>query len=122
MFFWWNRLLGAVIGWILRQALWRSQHVWISFGTVVKLASITVEPAAEKVNMPRSSTESIQFSPLAGRILFKNLRYHSSNMSFRVLKGHITWRAWKWKVRSEGPLDNSEQSRGVLRRVDGVST
>lgn len=47
-------------------------------------------------------TGSIQFSPMAGRILFKDLRYHSSNMSIRVLKGHVTWRYWLWLVREEG--------------------
>lgn len=48
-----------------------------------------------------SVTGSLQLSPLAGRILFKDVRYHSTNMSARVLLGHVTWRYWKWRVRKE---------------------
>lgn len=43
--------------------------------------------------------ESIQFAFLAGRILLKDVRYHSSNMSIRVLHSHITWRYWLWRTR-----------------------
>ena len=39
-------------------------------------------------------TESIQFSVLGGRILFKNLRYHSSNQTIIILKGQLSWRYW----------------------------
>lgn len=53
----------------------------------------------------RSSAESIQFAPIAGRILFKDIRYHSTNMSARILLGHVTWRFWKWKIRNEQPPD-----------------
>ncbi|CAG8439893.1 14436_t:CDS:10 [Funneliformis mosseae] len=45
--------------------------------------------------------ESIQFAPLAGRILFKNVKYRSINQSFLILKGHVTVRYWLWKVRKE---------------------
>jgi len=48
------------------------------------------------------SSESLQISPLAGRILFKDVRYHSTNMSARILLGHVTWRYWKWNIRKEG--------------------
>ncbi|KAG9100753.1 hypothetical protein FS749_013050 [Ceratobasidium sp. UAMH 11750] len=43
--------------------------------------------------------ESVQFAFLAGRILLKDVQYHSSNMSIRVLHCHITWRYWLWKTR-----------------------
>lgn len=37
---------------------------------------------------------SIQVSVLAGRILFKDLAYHSSNQTIRVVKGQVSWRYW----------------------------
>ncbi|KAG9100936.1 hypothetical protein FRC07_010370, partial [Ceratobasidium sp. 392] len=43
--------------------------------------------------------ESVQFAFLAGRILLKDVQYHSSNMSVRVLHCHITWRYWLWRTR-----------------------
>lgn len=46
-------------------------------------------------------SESIQFAPLAGRILFKNLKYLSRNQSIIVLKGSVTWRYWLWSVRED---------------------
>lgn len=37
---------------------------------------------------------SISFSVLAGRISFKDLRYHSANQTILVVKGQISWRYW----------------------------
>lgn len=37
---------------------------------------------------------SIHFSLLAGRILFKDFAYHSSNQTIRIVKGQIQWRYW----------------------------
>ncbi|CAI2166079.1 15533_t:CDS:2 [Funneliformis geosporum] len=45
--------------------------------------------------------ESLQFAPLAGRVLFKNVKYRSINQSFSILKGHVTVRYWLWNVRKE---------------------
>lgn len=37
---------------------------------------------------------SISFSILAGRVSFKDLRYHSANQTIVVVKGQISWRYW----------------------------
>jgi len=57
-------------------------------------------------------SESIQFAPLAGRILFKNLKYLSRNQSITVLKGSVTWRYWLWSVRED-------RSQGNVKNDDG---
>lgn len=85
--FFFDRLVGLVVGFVLRILLWKSHRVHVSIG-------------------------SLQISVLAGRILFRDLRYHSSNMSIRVLKGHITWRYWIWKVKTEGVGDETLEVSG----------
>ncbi|KAG0306223.1 hypothetical protein BGZ98_002777 [Dissophora globulifera] len=45
--------------------------------------------------------ESLQIAPLGGRILFRNLRYHSRNQSITVLHGFVSFRYWLWNVRTE---------------------
>ncbi|KZT11041.1 uncharacterized protein LAESUDRAFT_741340 [Laetiporus sulphureus 93-53] len=69
--FFWNRLVALILSLIVRLALWNQDEssVWISIG-------------------------SIHFSVLMGRIAFKDLRYHSSNQTIRVVKGQISWRYW----------------------------
>jgi len=37
---------------------------------------------------------SIHFSLIAGRILFKNIRYYSSSQTIRIVKGQMQWRYW----------------------------
>ncbi|CAE6438798.1 unnamed protein product [Rhizoctonia solani] len=72
--FYWNRFLGWMLGRGLRFLWWKRYNMWIE-------------------------CQSIQFAFLAGRILLKDVQYHSSNMSIRVLHCHITWRYWLWKTR-----------------------
>ncbi|CAO3610069.1 unnamed protein product [Mucor hiemalis] len=43
--------------------------------------------------------DSIRVSLLGGRILFKNLRYLSTNQSISIVKGHIAVRYWLFNVR-----------------------
>jgi len=60
--------------------------------------------------------ESLQIAPLGGRILFKNLRYHSRNQSITVLHGYISFRYWLWNVRTEDdpiPEDSTSKETGV---------
>ncbi|KAF9586262.1 hypothetical protein BGW38_007796 [Lunasporangiospora selenospora] len=58
--------------------------------------------------------ESLQIAPLGGRILFKNVRYHSRNQSITILHGYITFRYWLWNVRTEDdPIP--EDSAGITR-------
>ncbi|PFH51536.1 hypothetical protein AMATHDRAFT_74889 [Amanita thiersii Skay4041] len=77
-FFYWNRFLALLIGSFLRILYWRNEgsSIWIEIG-------------------------SIQFSILAGRILLKDVHYHSCNQTIKVLKGQIQWRYWIRRPTSE---------------------
>ncbi|KAL8281144.1 hypothetical protein RQP46_006502 [Phenoliferia psychrophenolica] len=75
-FFYLSRVLGLVVAAILRLLLWKSNNAYFEIG-------------------------SIQFSLLGGRITFSDLRYISRNQTLRIVEGRITWRYWKWRVRSE---------------------
>ncbi|CAH7677657.1 hypothetical protein PPACK8108_LOCUS12834, partial [Phakopsora pachyrhizi] len=56
--------------------------------------------------------EAIQVSPLAGRILFKNLRYHSVNQCLRILKaGHITCRYWYLRTQGMKLSDSFDEGQ-----------
>lgn len=84
--FYWNRLFGSVFAFLIRLIAWRKYNAYITVG-------------------------SLQISPLAGRVAFRNVEYHSSNLSVRVLNGHITWRYWKLRVKQE----DDEKSANVKR-------
>lgn len=47
---------------------------------------------------------SIHFSLVAGRILLKDVTYHSSNQTIKVVKGQLLWRYWIRKPTSAGEL------------------
>jgi len=53
-----------------------------------------------------TSPGSIHFSLLSGRILLKNVYYHSSNQTINVVKAQITWRYW---LRATTTKDNLAQ-------------
>ncbi|KAF8320822.1 hypothetical protein DL93DRAFT_2163795 [Clavulina sp. PMI_390] len=74
--FFWNRLIGWIIGFVLRQLLWKKWNVWIDM-------------------------DAFQFSFLAGRLMIKDFRYHSTNQSIRIINFHLTWRYWFWRSRLE---------------------
>ena len=84
--FYWNRLLGSLVAFFVRLYTWRSFSAYISIG-------------------------SLQISPLAGRISFRDVEYHSSNISFRALHGHITWRYWIFRVRQEADSQSANTKR-----------
>ena len=88
--FYWNRLIGNITGFLIRLYTWRNYHAYISIG-------------------------SLQISPLAGRIAFRDVEYHSSNLSVRALHGHVTWRYWKLRVRNEEDSlsDNTKRSESI---------
>ncbi|KAH8080285.1 hypothetical protein BXZ70DRAFT_901408 [Cristinia sonorae] len=69
--FYWNRLLGLIFGLVFRLYFWNQNEssVWLELG-------------------------SIHFSVLGGSILFKDLRYHSSNQTIKIVKGQVSWRYW----------------------------
>ncbi|KAF9012385.1 hypothetical protein BDQ17DRAFT_1496756 [Cyathus striatus] len=70
-FFFWNRFIAFVLVQIIRVLYWNQEasSVWIEIG-------------------------SIHFSLLAGRILVRGIRYHSSNQTIKIVKGQIQWRYW----------------------------
>ncbi|CAE7120149.1 unnamed protein product [Rhizoctonia solani] len=93
--FYWNRFLGWMLGRGLRFLWWKRYNMWIE-------------------------CQSIQFAFLAGRILLKDVQYHSSNMSIRVLHCHITWRYWLWKTR-EGEDIQYDHAVGEEPKKSGSS-
>ncbi|KAH7927135.1 hypothetical protein BV22DRAFT_1193843 [Leucogyrophana mollusca] len=69
--FYWNRFVASLIGLVLRIKYWNQggSSIWVQIG-------------------------SIHFSILAGRILLKDVRYHSSNQTIKIVKAQIVWRYW----------------------------
>ncbi|WVF66596.1 hypothetical protein IAT40_001336 [Kwoniella sp. CBS 6097] len=87
--FYWNRLLGWLVAFFVRLYAWRKQNAYIVIG-------------------------SLQISPLAGRISFRDVEYHSSNISVRALHGHVTWRYWKLRIRQEADSESVNSKRNKL--------
>ena len=50
---------------------------------------------------------AIHFSTLAGRVLIKDLRYHSSNQTFRIVKLQLSWRYWLRQPAEEEDLSHA---------------
>ena len=63
---------------------------------------------------------SIQFSILAGRILFKDLRYYTSNQTVRFVKGQLSWRYWIRKPTEEGDLRYARVGAEDVGRESGL--
>ncbi|KAH9930383.1 hypothetical protein B0H21DRAFT_878964 [Amylocystis lapponica] len=82
--FFWNRCLGYLFGLVFRLLYWSQgeSSVWLDIG-------------------------SVHFSILSGRILFKDLRYHSSNQTIRVVKGQLSWRYWIRRPAEEEDLSHA---------------
>ncbi|KAF8893814.1 hypothetical protein BD779DRAFT_1669348 [Infundibulicybe gibba] len=70
-FFYWNRFVGLAIGYVIRLVYWNQEasSIWVDIG-------------------------SVHFSFLAGRILLKDVCYHSSNQSVKIVKAQLQWRYW----------------------------
>ncbi|CAL1706934.1 unnamed protein product [Somion occarium] len=85
--FYFNRLIGFLLGLFCKLAFWNSgeSSIWVSIG-------------------------SIHFSILAGRISFKDLRYHSANQTILVVKGQISWRYW---IRAPAEEDDLSHARVI---------
>jgi hypothetical protein len=93
-FFYWNRLIAYILTIVLR-LLYSDQgeaSIWVEIG-------------------------SIHFSIISGRILLKNVRYHSSNQTLRIVKTQISWRYWirrptaKQELKRGPSTKDSEQCR-----------
>ncbi|RKF57814.1 putative fermentation associated protein [Erysiphe neolycopersici] len=72
--FYFNRVLGAILSYGIRSWTWHKYRVYVD-------------------------VRSFQFSILAGRIFFKELRYHGNNETILIQSGYITWRYWLRNVR-----------------------
>ncbi|KAI9475562.1 MAG: hypothetical protein EXX96DRAFT_506047 [Benjaminiella poitrasii] len=93
--FYFNRVLGQVLTFLINQYTWRRYNAYIE-------------------------VDSIRVSLLGGRILFKNLRYLSTNQSVSILKGHITLRYWLLNVRKSDDDKNGKTSNLPCRVVCSV--
>ncbi|KIK67374.1 hypothetical protein GYMLUDRAFT_156567 [Collybiopsis luxurians FD-317 M1] len=70
-FFYFNRFISWILSLVLRLVYWNdgAHSVWLEIG-------------------------SIHFSILSGRILLKDVRYHSSNQTAKIVKAQMAWRYW----------------------------
>ncbi|KAF8070507.1 hypothetical protein FPV67DRAFT_1756074, partial [Lyophyllum atratum] len=89
-FFHWNRFIGFLIGRVIRLVYWSEEasSIWVEIG-------------------------SIHFSLIAGRILLKDVSYHSSNQTIRVVKGHVQWRYWIRRPTSEDEIGANRSERSL---------
>lgn len=94
--FYWNRILGLTLGAIIRLGIWKTYNAYLDIG-------------------------SLQISPLAGRIAFRNVDYRSSNLSGHVVDGNITFRFWIFRVR-QGESSDSNAKRGWSHRAASALT
>ncbi|KAM0790005.1 hypothetical protein ACM66B_005335 [Microbotryomycetes sp. NB124-2] len=83
-FFYFNRIVGWVIATTLRRLYWKRNNSYFEIG-------------------------GLSLSFLGGEIILNDVRYISRNQSIRIARGHITWKYWLWKVRSEE--DKPSESR-----------
>ncbi|KAF9268932.1 hypothetical protein L218DRAFT_892586 [Marasmius fiardii PR-910] len=90
-FFYWNRFIAWILGLGIRLVYWNqgASSLWLEIG-------------------------SIQFSLLTGRILLKDVRYHTSNQTIKIVKAQIMWRYW-----IRGPM--TEDDIGGLVGEEDVS-
>ncbi|KAF9033263.1 hypothetical protein BDZ89DRAFT_1063002 [Hymenopellis radicata] len=80
--FYWNRLVAALLGLVIRFFYWSqgASSIWVHIG-------------------------SIQLSLLSGRIFLKDVRYHSSNQTVRIVKVQIIWKYWLRRPLSDDNID-----------------
>lgn len=95
----WGRFLALLIGLALRVVLWNrgGSSAWIQIG------ASPFSPCL--FTLLTFVSGSFHVSLLAGRILLKDFRYHSSNQTFKIVKVQLRWQYW---VRS---LTHSEDIR-----------
>jgi hypothetical protein len=61
----------------------------------------------------------VHFSLLTGRILLRDIRYHSSNQTFKAVKSELYWKYWIRRPASQEELSSkhSEDSLGSTRNL-----
>ena len=81
--FYFNRILAALLSSAIRIYTWHYYRVQVDI-------------------------QSLQLSPLAGRIFFKRVRYYGQNETILIQDGYITWRYWLTKVEELGKEEEKE--------------
>ncbi|TPX35158.1 hypothetical protein SeMB42_g07226 [Synchytrium endobioticum] len=71
-----NRAIALLFTCIVNFYTWRTNNQWIEL-------------------------ESIALAPLSGKIMFKNFKFYSRDQSICILRGHVTFRYWVFRVRTE---------------------
>lgn len=84
----WGRFLALLIGLAFRVVLWNrgGSSAWIQIG------ASPLSPCLFTFLMLVSG--SFHVSLLAGRILLKDFRYHSSNQTVKIVKVQLRWQYW----------------------------
>jgi hypothetical protein len=120
-FFYWNRFIAFIIGQTIRILFWNQEgsSIWIEIGKSV------INPW--RLSYTIKYLGSIHFSLLTGRILLKDVRYHSSNQTIKLVKGQIQWRYWIRRPTSEEELnsvrgEDSKQQLGLFKLTSKVLT
>jgi hypothetical protein len=101
----WSRFIAFLISLLFRVVFWNrgSSSVWIQIGTSTP-ASLPVSCTLLTLVLG-----SFHISPLAGRILLKDVHYHSSNQTFKIVKVELRWQYW---VRSLARSDDLQAQGG----------
>lgn len=104
--FYWNRLIAYAISLGLRVWGWGygGSSVWIEFRESCLITHIGV--------FLRQNPGAIHISLLAGRILLKDLKYHSSDITVIALKCQFSWRYWIRRPMDERDLGHSRVISG----------
>jgi|SRR5882762_3128117 hypothetical protein len=105
-FFYWNRFIAFLLCLAFRVSFWKqgSWSIWVEIGefrNMDKFKRNLIPPPG-----------SIHFAPLAGRILLKDVRYHSSNQTIKIVKAQILWRYWIRSPTTEEDLNHSRVGGG----------
>ncbi|KXN92475.1 Protein CSF1 [Leucoagaricus sp. SymC.cos] len=114
-FFYWNRFLGFVLGLVFRLLYWNQEgsSCWVDIGQ-------SIVRCYEKICLI-TGTGSIHFSLLTGRILLKDVHYHSSNQTVKIVKGQIQWQYWIRRPMTGDELyvkgDDQQHSRSPSCRI-----
>jgi len=101
-FFYWNRFIALLLSIVFRVSFWKqgSSSVWVDIGDSLIMTAGT---GMMLIIVPGS----IHFAPLAGRILLKDVRYHSSNQTVKIVKAQILWRYWIRRPTTEEDLGHA---------------
>jgi len=84
----WGKFLALLINLALRVVLWNrgGSSAWI------QISASPLSPCL--FTLLTLVSGSFHVSLLAGRILLKDFRYHSSNQTFKIVKVQLRWQYW----------------------------